>query len=113
MKQDASQQSGISAKEAAKLLSTGQTDELMDIIYNKYAAKSSISHVLGPKNQLTVSCPCFCSSKVSIACFNKLIFTFLAEVLYWWYTFGLTAPKYELTGMWSTRSSMIWSSLKG
>ena len=36
MKQDASQQSGISAKEAARLLSTGQTDELMDIIYNKY-----------------------------------------------------------------------------
>ena len=36
MKQDASQQSGISAKEAAKLLSTGQTDELMDVIYNKY-----------------------------------------------------------------------------
>ena len=36
MKQEASQQSGISAKEAAKLLSTGQTDELMDIIYNKY-----------------------------------------------------------------------------
>lgn len=36
MKQDPSQQSGISAKEAAKLLSTGQTEELMDIIYNKY-----------------------------------------------------------------------------
>ncbi|DBA68921.1 TPA: hypothetical protein ACH3X2_013283 [Trebouxia sp. C0005] len=36
MKQEASQQSGISAKEAAKLLSTGQTDEMMDIIYNKY-----------------------------------------------------------------------------
>ncbi|KAL3132395.1 hypothetical protein ABBQ32_008961 [Trebouxia sp. C0010 RCD-2024] len=36
MKQDPSQQSGISAKEAAKLLSVGQTDELMDIIYNKY-----------------------------------------------------------------------------
>ena len=36
MKQEASQQSGISAKEAAKLLSTGQTDELMDVIYNKY-----------------------------------------------------------------------------
>lgn len=36
MKQDPSQQSGISAKEAAKLLSAGQADELMDIIYNKY-----------------------------------------------------------------------------
>ena len=36
MKQAPSHQSGISAKEAARLLSTGQVDELMDIIYNKY-----------------------------------------------------------------------------
>lgn len=36
VKHDPSQQSGISAKEAARLLSTGQVDELMDIIYNKY-----------------------------------------------------------------------------
>ena len=36
MKHDPSQQSGISAKEAAQLLSTGQVEELMDIIYNKY-----------------------------------------------------------------------------
>ena len=36
MRQDASQQSGVSGKEAAKLLSAGQTDELLDTIYNKY-----------------------------------------------------------------------------
>lgn len=36
MKQDPNQQSGVSAKEAARLLSMGQVDELMDIIYNKY-----------------------------------------------------------------------------
>lgn len=36
MKQEPSHQSGISAKEAARLLSMGQVDELMDIIYNKY-----------------------------------------------------------------------------
>lgn len=36
MKQDPNQQSGVSSREAARLLSTGQVDELMDIIYNKY-----------------------------------------------------------------------------
>ena len=36
MKHDPSQQSGVSAKEAARLLSAGQVDELMDIVYTKY-----------------------------------------------------------------------------
>ena len=36
MEQDPHQQSGITAREAAMLLSTGQVDELMDTIYNKY-----------------------------------------------------------------------------
>lgn len=36
MKQEASQQSGMTAKEAAGLLSAGKTDDMMDTIYNKY-----------------------------------------------------------------------------
>lgn len=36
MQQDPAQQSGITAREAARLLSTGKVDEMMDTIYNKY-----------------------------------------------------------------------------
>ena len=64
MKRDAGQQSGISSRDAAKLLSTGQTDELMDIIYNKYVeykkqhdlviveGLSGFGHGLGNINEL-------------------------------------------------------------
>ena len=36
MKQEASQQSGMTAKEAATLLSKGKQEDMMDAIYNKY-----------------------------------------------------------------------------
>ena len=36
MKQEASQQSGMTAKEAATLLSEGKQEDMMDTIYNKY-----------------------------------------------------------------------------
>ena len=36
MKHEASQQSGMTAKEAARLLSEGKQEDMMDTIYNKY-----------------------------------------------------------------------------